>query len=73
MDIKNVLWRNPLHPAYASLAAPNPQTRPLDPPNWTEHPGGLVEIATRAPGSPSTTNARATPSFSAPSPWLTGR
>ena len=50
MDIKNVLWRNPLHPAYASLAAPNPQTRPLDPPNWTEHPGGLVEIGHKGPG-----------------------
>ncbi|HWE70310.1 MAG TPA: ergothioneine biosynthesis protein EgtB [Acidimicrobiales bacterium] len=50
MDIKNVLWRNPLHPAYADLPAPGHGS--WDPPatNWTEHPGGMVDIGHQGTG-----------------------
>jgi ergothioneine biosynthesis protein EgtB len=44
MDIKNVLWRNPLHPCYADLAAPEPGSWDPPPTNWTEHYGGMVDI-----------------------------
>ncbi|MGH9165843.1 MAG: ergothioneine biosynthesis protein EgtB, partial [Acidimicrobiales bacterium] len=42
MDIKHVLSRNPLQPAY--LDGPTPATAAPPPPGWTAHPGGLVEI-----------------------------
>lgn len=50
MDIKNVLWRNPLHPAYADLPAPGHGS--WDPPvtNWTEHPGGMVDVGHQGTG-----------------------
>ena len=50
MDIKNVLWRNPLHPAYADLATPGSGS--WDPPatNWTEHCGGMVDIGHEGSG-----------------------
>ncbi|HEX3459937.1 MAG TPA: ergothioneine biosynthesis protein EgtB [Acidimicrobiales bacterium] len=50
MDIKNVLWRNPLHPSYTELVAPGPGS--WDPPvtNWTEHPGGMVDIGHQGTG-----------------------
>jgi ergothioneine biosynthesis protein EgtB len=45
MDIKHVLWCNPLQPAYlarpASLAGTPAPDRPV---GWIEHPGGLVEV-----------------------------
>jgi ergothioneine biosynthesis protein EgtB len=50
MDIKNVLWRNPLHPAYASLAHPDHGTPTLPPVTWTEHSGGIVEIGHQGSG-----------------------
>ncbi len=42
MDIKHVLSRNPLEPAYASLDVPTPSEAP--PLSWREHAGGMVEI-----------------------------
>ena len=42
MDIKHVLSRNPMLPAYAPLAFPGPGD--CDPPTWTTHPGGTVPI-----------------------------
>jgi ergothioneine biosynthesis protein EgtB len=49
MDIKHVLSRSPLEPAYASTAAcvasPDPEK-----PQWVEHPGGPVEIGHRGGG-----------------------
>jgi ergothioneine biosynthesis protein EgtB len=49
MDIKHVLSRNPLHPAY--LAAPLPW-RSIAPPKagWLEHNGGPVEIGHHGKG-----------------------
>ena len=43
MDIKHVLSRNPLHPAYLPGA---PEQAPIAPPKagWLEHAGGPVEI-----------------------------
>ena len=42
MDIKHVLWTNPLRPAYRSVrAGDGGDERPAQ---WTEHDGGLVEI-----------------------------
>jgi len=42
MDIKHVLSRNPLLPAYLPLALPGPGS--CAPATWTSHPGGTVEI-----------------------------
>ncbi|MGA3146401.1 MAG: ergothioneine biosynthesis protein EgtB [Acidimicrobiales bacterium] len=42
MDIKHVLSRNPLLPAYDAVRMPAP-TAPT-PPTWTEHPAGTYEI-----------------------------
>jgi ergothioneine biosynthesis protein EgtB len=48
MDIKHVLSRNPLGPAYRpGQAAPGQAPRP---PRWSEHPGGFVEIGAGAQG-----------------------
>jgi len=44
MDVKHVLWCNPLHPAYAALDEPQPAGTALAPPDWSTHPGGPVEI-----------------------------
>jgi dimethylhistidine N-methyltransferase len=50
MDLKDLLWCNPLHPAYKeSEAEPRNleaaiQARALDDITWTRHSGGLVEI-----------------------------
>ena len=42
MDIKHVLWTNPLRPAYRSVrAGDGGDERPAQ---WIEHDGGLVEI-----------------------------
>ena len=41
MDIKHVLWQNPLRPAYADL--PDRDARPAPPLKWIEHQGGLIE------------------------------
>ena len=43
MDIKHVLSRNPLQPAYAARR-PAPRPRHPAPPTWIEHAGGPVEI-----------------------------
>ncbi|HEY5108172.1 MAG TPA: SUMF1/EgtB/PvdO family nonheme iron enzyme, partial [Acidimicrobiales bacterium] len=42
MDIKHVLSRNPMLPAYLPLTLPGPQ--PTAPATWTTHPGGTVEV-----------------------------
>jgi ergothioneine biosynthesis protein EgtB len=42
MDIKNVLWCNPLRPAYRGADATSAGASP--PVRWIEHPGGLVDI-----------------------------
>lgn len=49
MDIKHVLWSNPMRPSYrevlfqAGLAlTPGPSTNPS--PHWLAHPGGIVDI-----------------------------
>ena len=42
MDIKHVLSRNPLRPAYLRSPGPTPSTAPKT--KWIEHQGGLVEI-----------------------------
>jgi ergothioneine biosynthesis protein EgtB len=49
MDIKHVLSRNPINPAYLEGAAP---TSPVHPPKagWIEHDGGPVEIGHRGVG-----------------------
>jgi ergothioneine biosynthesis protein EgtB len=44
MDIKNVLWSNPLYPAYLGRAIARPATSPSSALAWVEHPGGLVEV-----------------------------
>jgi ergothioneine biosynthesis protein EgtB len=46
MDIKHVLSRNPLQPAYR-LERDEPATRPPRRAGWIEHPGGPVEIGHR--------------------------
>ena len=43
MDIKHVLSRNPLQPAYTTVRMHEPR-RSLVPPAWIGHDGGLVEI-----------------------------
>ena len=50
MDIKHVLSRNPLLPAYLEVlaAVPRASTRPR--PGWIEHDGGPVEIGHRGEG-----------------------
>ena len=55
MDIKHVLSRNPLQPAYLSGA---PEPAGVAPPKagWLEHDGGPVEIGHRGGSSASTTN-----------------
>lgn len=40
-DIKNALWTNPLHPAYAEASTPPADPSPL---RWLSFPGGLAEI-----------------------------
>jgi len=42
MDIKHVLSRNPMLPAYLPLTLPGPE--PAAPATWTSHPGGTVEV-----------------------------
>ncbi|HMD45309.1 MAG TPA: ergothioneine biosynthesis protein EgtB [Acidimicrobiales bacterium] len=42
MDIKHVLSRNPLQPAYA--ATPTVRAEEPGKPGWIEHPGGVVEV-----------------------------
>jgi ergothioneine biosynthesis protein EgtB len=42
MDIKHVLSRNPMLPAYLPLTLPGPE--PTAPATWTTHPGGTVEV-----------------------------
>ena len=45
MDIKHVLSRNPLLPAYRDQPAPPPATVvPVEKPGWIEHQGGAVDI-----------------------------
>jgi len=48
MDIKHVLSRNPLRPAY-HCTAPRPAGRSMAP-GWLEHPGGPVEVGHAGPG-----------------------
>jgi len=48
MDIKHVLSRNPMLPAYLPLTLPGPE--PTSPTTWTVHPGGDVEIGHSAGG-----------------------
>jgi ergothioneine biosynthesis protein EgtB len=48
MDIKHVLSKNPLRPAYAP--APPPTVGEVPGLSFFEHPGGLVEIGTDGPG-----------------------
>ena len=43
MDIKHVLSRNPLYPAYGPAGPPNPGVAPPKA-GWIEHPGGSVEV-----------------------------
>ena len=47
MDIKHVLSRNPLHPAYLPRRAPAPAAIAPPKAGWIEHDGGLVEIGHR--------------------------
>ena len=71
MDIKHVLSRNPLLPAYAAAALPPAPGRPR-PTTWTAHPGRhRSRSVTSAAGSASTTSSPATASTSSPSPWPT--
>ncbi len=42
MDIKHVLSRNPLHPAYDALAVTPPGASPSV--GWLEHPAGTAEV-----------------------------
>ena len=42
MDIKNVLWSNPLHPAYRAEPEPSPAGVPEV--SWLDIDGGVVEI-----------------------------
>ncbi|MHB1711056.1 MAG: ergothioneine biosynthesis protein EgtB [Acidimicrobiales bacterium] len=50
MDIKHMLARNPLQPAYTTPAAPDPAETGLPPMGWSEHPGGILEIGHQGPG-----------------------
>jgi len=45
-DIKHVLSRNPLEPAYRDDLRPSADPRPPGPMGWTSFDGGLVEIGT---------------------------
>jgi ergothioneine biosynthesis protein EgtB len=49
MDIKHVLSRNPLQPAYRPPAGPG-AVRPSPPASWVEHPGGVVEVGHEGDG-----------------------
>jgi ergothioneine biosynthesis protein EgtB len=49
MDIKHVLSRNPLHPAYLPGALPGANTHPPKA-GWLDHDGGPVEIGHRGVG-----------------------
>jgi ergothioneine biosynthesis protein EgtB len=42
MDIKHVLSRNPMLPAYLPLTLPREE--PAAPATWTTHPGGTIEV-----------------------------
>ena len=42
MDIKHVLSRNPMLPAYLPLTLPGPEPAQLA--TWTTHPGGAVDV-----------------------------
>ena len=44
MDIKHVLSRNPMLPAYLPLTIELPGPVPAAPATWTTHPGGSVEV-----------------------------
>lgn len=48
MDIKHVLSRNPLQPAYDDLVSPRPTE--VGETTWTEHPGGSQQIGHRGNG-----------------------
>jgi ergothioneine biosynthesis protein EgtB len=48
MDIKHVLSRNPLQPAYDAVRFPAPSAPAA--PAWTEHPGGTREIGHQGSG-----------------------
>ena len=55
MDIKHVLWSNPLLPAYAPSTRPASPASPASPVDtgklgWLEHPGGTAEIGHAGPG-----------------------
>jgi ergothioneine biosynthesis protein EgtB len=49
MDIKNVLWTNPLRPPYLDCGQTSPLTGPT-PMSFVEQPGGLVEIGHEGSG-----------------------
>ena len=49
MDIKHVLSKNPLHPAYVDLP-PTPATTHPPKAGWLEHNGGPVEVGHRGNG-----------------------
>jgi len=49
MDIKHVLSKNPLHPAYLPPAAAGAASHPPKA-GWLEHDGGLVELGHRGSG-----------------------
>jgi ergothioneine biosynthesis protein EgtB len=49
MDIKHVLSRNPLHPAYLRTALPRAEGHPPKA-GWLEHNGGPVEVGHRGRG-----------------------
>ncbi|MHB8219047.1 MAG: ergothioneine biosynthesis protein EgtB [Acidimicrobiales bacterium] len=44
MDIKHVLWSNPVLPAYTPHVAPLDGVGPVPDLGWIQHPGGVVEI-----------------------------
>ncbi|HEX3980608.1 MAG TPA: ergothioneine biosynthesis protein EgtB [Acidimicrobiales bacterium] len=48
MDIKHVLSRNPLLPAYDAIRLPEPEATVK--PTWTEYPEGTVEVGHAGPG-----------------------
>jgi ergothioneine biosynthesis protein EgtB len=49
MDIKHVLWTNPLRPSYFDSPATSPSSAPA-PIEFIEQPGGLVEIGHQGSG-----------------------
>jgi ergothioneine biosynthesis protein EgtB len=49
MDIKHVLSKNPLHPAYVDIA-PTPAATHPPKAGWLEHDGGPVEVGHRGDG-----------------------